>query len=246
VATVIEAIEPDWSAPPTVRALTTTRRGGISTGAWASLNLAAHVGDDPMAVAENRARLRTELALPVEPAWLQQVHGIAVVSPEREGSCADACVSGEIGSVCAVMTADCLPVVFCNRRGTRVAVAHAGWRGLLAGVLESTLIAFDDPADEVLAWLGPAIGPETFEVGEEVRAAFVKAQPTAEVHFRAARPGHWLADLYGLARQRLAGAGVVAVSGGDYCTLSDAHRFFSYRRDGVTGRMATLVWLQPS
>lgn len=242
----IELIEPDWSAPPAVRAASTTRHGGVSTGSWSSLNVADHVGDDEQAVAENRRRLREVLDLPNEPAWLRQVHGIDITSPCRQHACADACVSGTIGQVCVVMTADCLPVLFCNRSGTRVAAAHAGWRGLKTGVLESTLATFDEPRGDLMAWLGPAIGPEAFEVGDEVKAQFETAQPTAGSYFKRGRPGHWLADLYGLARERLAAAGVVDVSGGHYCTVGDADRFFSYRRDGVTGRMATLIWLQPS
>ena len=242
----IELIEPDWPAPPQVQAVSTTRRGGTSTGPWSSLNLAGHVGDDAQAVVENRRRLRALLALPAEPAWLQQVHGIEVVSAGTQPVCADASVSDVVGQVCVVMTADCLPVLFCNRQGTRVAAAHAGWRGLQAGVLEATLAEFDQPHSELIAWLGPAIGPEAFEVGDEVKRQFEDVQPAASACFRRGGPGHWLADLYGLARERLAAAGIGVVSGGDYCTFSDAERFFSYRRDGVTGRMASLVWLQGS
>jgi hypothetical protein len=242
----IELIEPDWPAPRSVRAVSTTRRGGTSAGPWSSLNLAGHVGDDVQAVAENRRRLQALLALSREPAWLQQVHGTQVVSAGTQQACADASVSDAVGQVCVVMTADCLPVLFCNREGTRVAAAHAGWRGLQAGVLESTLAEFDEPRSDLLAWLGPAIGPEAFEVGDEVKVQFEEVQPGASAHFRPGGSGHWLADLYGLARQRLAAAGVGAVSGGNYCTFSHADRFFSYRRDGVTGRMATLVWLQRS
>lgn len=244
VATMIDWIEPEWAAPATVRAACTTRHGGVSVGPWSSLNLASHVGDEAQAVAENRRRLRDELKLPGEPAWLKQVHGTDIV-PADQGHCADACVSDCVGRICVVMTADCLPVLFCNRAGTRIAAAHAGWRGLSAGILESTLAALVDPPGELMAWLGPAIGPDAFEVGNEVRAAFIAANPEAETHFETSRSGHWFADLYGLARQRLKNAGLYTISGGHYCTFAEADRFFSYRRDGVTGRMATLVWLEP-
>ena len=165
----IELIRPRWDAPANVRAVSTMRHGGVSRGVWASLNLADHVDDDPAAVRENRRRLAHHLTLPAEPAWLRQVHGIEVRRPDSVTDCADACCEGRPGRVCVVMTADCLPVLFCNQAGTRVAAAHAGWRGLLAGVLEATLDCFDEPAEQVMAWLGPAIGPDAFEVGDEVR-----------------------------------------------------------------------------
>jgi YfiH family protein len=228
-----------------VRACTTTRAGGVSEGPWASLNLGDHVDDDPAAVAANRARLAGELALPREPQWLRQVHGTRVRAPDAEADCADACFEDRPGRVCAVLTADCLPVLLCNAAGTRVAAAHAGWRGLVAGVLEQTAARFDDPPAQILAWLGPAIGPQAFEVGDEVRAAFVGADTAAAAHFVAKRPGHWLADLYGLARLRLARAGITQVSGGGFCTYREPERFYSYRRDGITGRMASLIWIQP-
>ncbi|MCG6967062.1 MAG: peptidoglycan editing factor PgeF [Chromatiaceae bacterium] len=243
--TMIECIEPHWDAPACVRACTSTRGGGVSEGAWRSLNLAAHVGDDPLAVARNRARLHEHLELPNEPHWLDQVHGVQVRRPGSDLACADACFEDRPGQVCAVMTADCLPVLLCNLGGTRVAAAHAGWRGLLGGVLEQTLAAFGEGADQLLAWLGPAIGPQAFEVGDEVRAAFVAEDPASAPHFAEHGPGHWLADLYGLARLRLVRSGIGAVSGGDFCTYSEPRRFFSYRRDGVTGRIASLIWLQP-
>ena len=241
----IDAIVPDWPAPTSVRALTTTRAGGVSRGPWAALNLAAHVDDDPAAVAANRARLIEAFGLPAEPLWLDQVHGTAVhVSGYRRGTCADACFADRPGAVCAVLTADCLPVLICDRSGTAVAAAHAGWRGLLAGVIEQTLAHFDAAAADLLVWLGPAIGPQAFEVGDEVRSAFLADDDAADVHFLPHRPGHWLADLYGLARLRLQRRGVAAIHGGGLCTYNDSDRFYSYRRDGVTGRMASLIWLQ--
>lgn len=240
----IEVIRPEWPAPAAVCALTTTRRGGVSIGHWSTLNLGDHVGDASESVAANRRRLVEQLGLPAEPLWLRQVHGTTVARGDGAGRCADARLSERPGRVCAVLTADCLPVLFCNRSGTRVAAAHAGWRGLLAGVLESTVAAFEDVPAEVFAWLGPAIGPQAFEVGDEVRGAFVGSDPAAAAHFRDRRAGRWMADLYGLARQRLSGAGVTEVYGGGLCTFSDDGRFFSYRRDGVTGRMASLIWRQ--
>jgi YfiH family protein len=240
----IECIRPDWPAPANVHARVTTRVGGFSAGPWAGLNLGDHVGDDPAAVAANRALLRAELGLPAEPSWLQQVHGTRVRLPGEQDACADACLSDRAGEVCVVLTADCLPVLLCNREGTRVAAAHAGWRGLLAGVLEQTCARFGQPGSELYAWLGPAIGPAAFEVGDEVRAAFVQQHGEDAVCFSANRPGHCLADLYRLARRRLERLGLGSVSGGGLCTYSDARRFYSYRRDGVTGRMASLIWLQ--
>lgn len=242
-------IEADWAAPPAVRALATTRSGGASRAPWASLNLGDHVGDEPAAVLRNRQGLRAALGLPAEPAWLQQVHGTAVVDAAAAGPrpAADAAWTGTPGVVCAVLTADCLPVLFCNRAGTHVAAAHAGWRGLAGGVLESTvgwLAAAGVRPESLLAWLGPAIGPASYEVGAEVRAAFLRSDPAAEDAFRPVRPGHWLLDLYAAARLRLRRAGVTAVTGGDYCTLAEPDRFFSHRRDGVTGRQATLIWLE--
>lgn len=242
-------LRPDWPAPPRVRAVVTTRQGGVSRPPYDSFNLATHVGDDPAAVAQNRVVLREALALPAEPLWLEQVHGVAVARLDAMGEIssppqADACTIGRMGQVCAVLTADCLPVLFCDRAGTRIAAAHAGWRGLAAGVLEATVAAIGVPAADLMAWLGPAIGPAAFEVGEEVRQVFMERHPMAAEAFRPNRPGHWLADIYRLARIRLAAAGVEAVYGGGLCTFSDAARFYSYRRDGATGRMASLIWLE--
>ncbi|MDD3326631.1 MAG: peptidoglycan editing factor PgeF [Zoogloea sp.] len=237
-------IVPDWPAPANVKALSTTRAGGVGAAPFDSLNLGTHVGDDPATVAANRARLRA--LLPAEPCWLNQVHGTVVVDLATAQGVpdADAAVSRRPGAVCVVMTADCLPVLLCDRAGTVVGAAHAGWRGLQGGVIEATVRAMNVPAGELMAWLGPAIGPAAFEVGEEVRAAFLADDSAAAAAFRPAGPaGKWLADLYLLARQHLAALGVTAVHGGDSCTFTEAERFFSYRRDGRTGRMASLVWL---
>ncbi|MEZ5614296.1 MAG: peptidoglycan editing factor PgeF [Rhodocyclaceae bacterium] len=237
-------IVPDWPAPAGVRALVTTRSGGVSTGPYASMNLAEHVGDDPGFVAENRCRLRTHL--PAEPLWLSQVHGHAVVCAEDavEGVAADAAFTRRAGRVCAVLTADCLPVLLCNDAGTVVAAAHAGWRGLAGGVIEATLRAMNEPPAHLLAWLGPAIGPQAFEVGAEVRAAFLAHSPDAAAAFAAQENGKWLADLYRLAGLRLHGLGVERVFGGGFCTCRDPQRFYSFRREKTTGRMATLIWME--
>ena len=239
----IEYLSPQWQAPARVRALATTRRGGVSGGVYAGLNLGDHVGDDPAAVAANR-RLLTA-ALPAEPLWLRQVHGTRVVCAEQvpAGAEADACVARSAGCVLAILHADCLPVLFCDAAGSVVAAAHAGWRGLAAGVLEQTVAAMAVPAARLRAWLGVAISQEAFEVGAEVRAAFLAHDPQASAAFRPAGPGKWHCDLYRLARQRLAAVGVHSVFGGGSCSSGDAGRFFSHRRDGTSGRMATLVWL---
>lgn len=236
-------IEPDWPAPPNVRALVTTRHGGVSRGPYSSMNLGTHVGDDPEAVAANRAILRQRL--PAEPRWLDQVHGIDVAVGEavRGVPQADASVARTPGVVLAVMTADCLPVLLCDRAGSMVGIAHAGWRGLVGGVIEATLAAMQAEPGDVLAWLGPAIGPASFEVGGEVRDAAVAAQTAATRAFAPCAPGKWLADLYALARLRLERAGVRSTSGGNFCTVHDAERFYSFRRDRTTGRMASLIWL---
>ena len=238
-------IEPDWPAPPEVRALSTTRAGGVSAGPFSALNLAAHVGDDPAAVAANRARLRAAAGLPAEPAWLRQVHGARVVRLPAEGGAApeaDGAWTDRPGVVCAVLTADCLPVLLCDRCGTRVAALHAGWRGLAAGVLEAGVAALGADPGALLAWLGPAIGPAGFVVGPEVVEA-LGGKPGAAPWAEPAPGGRWRVDLWAVARERLERAGVAEVYGGGLCTWSDAGRFYSYRRDGRTGRMATLVWL---
>ncbi len=238
---------PQWPAPAGVRAYVTTRKGGHSGGAFAGFNLGDHVGDEPQAVARNRALLRETLELPAEPAWLQQVHGCAVARPGigEAVPCADAAFSDVPGDVCAVLTADCLPLLMCDRAGTRVAAVHAGWRGLAAGVVEAALDAMDRPGEEILCWLGPAIGPDAFEVGDEVRREFRASDPGSVEAFAPGADGRWTADLYRLARRRLAARGVAYVGGGDYCTYRQPDLFYSYRRDGVTGRMASLIWIDP-
>jgi len=243
---VEHGLVPDWPAPAHVRACVTLRTGGVSTGPYASLNLGTHVGDDPRAVAENRRRVESRLALPSEPRWLEQVHGATVLDLDRDALApADGAVTARAGVVCAVLTADCLPVLLTDRRGTRVGVAHAGWRGLAAGVIENAVAALGTPPAEVLAWLGPAIGPAAFEVGDEVRAGFAAAGFETDSAFVPNASGRWQADLYALARQSLARAGVAAVHGGGACTYADAERFFSHRREAPCGRMASLVWIDP-
>jgi hypothetical protein len=241
-------IVPDWPAPHGVRALVTTRAGGVSRGAHAGLNLGLHSGDAVEDVARNRAELRRWL--PAEPLWLRQVHGTTVVEAEEtEGSPeADAAVARRPGTVCAALTADCLPLLICDQEGTVVAAAHAGWRGLYSGVIEQTLRIMDRPPESLLAYLGPAIGPSAYEVGAEVREAFIAAAPGDEAEagaaFRPGSPGKFYADLYALARQRLVHWGVHRIYGGGYCTYTERERFYSYRRDGATGRMASLIWIE--
>jgi len=235
-------IVPDWPAPSRVKSRMTTRDGGVSAAPWASLNLGDHVGDDPAQVAANRARLRQHL--PSEPGWLKQVHSATVVETGAGVPEADASFTRQTGTVSVVLTADCLPVLFCDRAGSVVAAAHAGWRGLADGVLEATVAAMQVSPDEVLAWMGTAIGPQAFEVGDEVRQAFVAQHPEAVAAFHQHLSGKWLADIYQLARIRLNHAGVTAIYGGGRCTFTETDSFFSYRRDGVTGRMASLIWLE--
>ncbi len=239
-----DLIVPDWPAPAGVRALVTTRRGGVSTGPHDALNLGTRAGDDPAAVVENRRRL--DALLPGPARWLQQVHGNRVVAahsidapPEADASWTD-----QAGVVCTVMIADCMPVLLCSDDGLRVAAVHCGWRGLASGALENTLAAIGTDPRRVIAWLGPAIGPTAFEVGPDVRDAFLAFDGSDAIAFVPApsSPGKWHADLFALGRRRLARAGVDRVHGGGLCTVSDPGRFFSYRRDRVTGRMAALVW----
>ena len=238
-------VEPEWPAPQGVTALTTTRPGGVSRGSFASMNLAAHVGDDAGAVTANRQALRAALELPAEPLWLSQVHGTGVVDAgDGTGDAApqaDASISRVPGKACAVLTADCLPVLLASRDGGAVAAAHAGWRGLAAGVVEAVVARLGIPPDTLLAWLGPAISQPAFEVGDEVRAAFVADDPEAAAAFVPNAAGRWQADLYALARRRLSVAGVGAVYGGGECTYRDADRFFSYRREARCGRMASII-----
>jgi YfiH family protein len=244
--TGLQLIEAGWPAPKNVRAIATTRVGGVSAGPYASLNLGAHVSDTEHAVRENRSRLRGALELPRDPLWLDQVHGTAVVeaAPHDAPPTADASFARSPGHVCAVLTADCLPVVFCDRDGTCVAAAHAGWRGLVGGVLNSALSAMNVAPDRVLAWLGPAIEQDAFEVGPEVREQFLARSADNEPAFKSNARGRWQADLYDLARRELARLGVTQVFGGGFRCYADRDRFFSYRRDGKTGRLATLVWMK--
>ena len=240
-----ELIVPDWPVPATVRAYSTTRAGGVSAAPWDSLNLGDHVGDRPEAVQANRQHLVDMAELPAMPYWLEQVHGTDVVRLDGTTPAtrrADAVWSNQPNTVCAVMTADCLPVLFCSADGKEVAAAHAGWRGLCAGVLENTLRQFSARPQDIYVWLGPAIGPEAFEVGAEVRAAFIAQDPQAEKAFRPVG-AKFYADLWLLARQRLTAQGVSAISGGGRCTWHESAHFFSWRRSGTTGRMATLIWL---
>ncbi|MBW7862338.1 MAG: peptidoglycan editing factor PgeF [Rhodocyclaceae bacterium] len=241
-------LRPDWPAPGRVRALVTTRGGGVSRGPYASLNLGAHVGDDPQAVACNRELLSA--MLPSAPAWLDQVHGTDVIELSERGwadgsPCADAAIARRAGEVCVVMTADCLPVLLCDQSASVVAAAHAGWRGLAAGILERTVRQMGVAPSRLMAWMGPAIGPGAFEVGPEVREVFIAEDGDAAGAFVPRNGDRWLADLYQLAQRRLLRAGVGQVFGGGRCTWSDPERFYSFRRERVTGRFASLVWLDP-
>jgi len=239
----MNAIQPDWPLPRGVKAAVTLRSGGVSQGSYASLNPADHVGDDPKAVAANRAIIQEMLQLPSEPIWLRQVHGIGVIKADQSQGVpeADASFTDRNCTVCAVLTADCLPVLFCGDNGRVIGAAHAGWRGLQAGVIKQTLAAMN--CAEVSVWLGPAIGPDNFEVGDDVREAFLADNTKAAGAFRDHGPGKWLADIYQLARLQLAELGVDNIHGGGLCTVADDARFYSYRRDGAaTGRMASLIW----
>lgn len=239
-------ISPDWPASARVRAFSATRAGGASRGPYASFNLGDHVGDDPAAVGRNRELLRTALNLPSEPVWLRQVHGLRVVDAAQAGAPreADGAWSAQPGVVCAVLTADCLPVLLCDRVGTQVAALHAGWRGLAAGVIEQAVSSFNSAPEDLLAWLGPAIGPQSYEVGPDVKAAFTQQDPSAEIGFAPRGDGRYLADVYALARLRLTDLGITQIYGGGFCTYTDRDRFFSFRRDGVCGRMVSLIWLE--
>ena len=238
-------VEPEWPAPAGVRALSTFRSGGVSAAPYASLNLGDHVGDVPEAVIENRRRLKAAAGLPAEPAWLRQVHGTTVADLDAGfAGPADAAFTRRRGRVCAILTADCLALVLAADSGDLVAAAHAGWRGLAGGVIEATVKALQVAPATLMAWLGPAIGPQHFEVGAEVRDAFVKADLGAEAAFAPNARGRFMADLSALARRRLAALGVNRIYGGGHCTYAERDRYFSHRRDGVTGRQATLIWLE--
>jgi hypothetical protein len=242
----------DWpqtslKKPENVHAFTTLRNGGFSSGDYEEYNLAMHVGDELQSVNSNRTKLREDLCLPAEPVWLEQVHSNTVICADDVAANnivqADASFSRKKGVVCAVMTADCLPVFFCDQAGAEVAVAHAGWRGLHAGIISNTVAAMQTPADEILVSLGPAIGPQAFEVGEEVLHAFVSKNSLNKTAFVATTEGHYLCDIYQLAHIELQSTGIRLVAGGDYCTYSETQRFFSYRKQPNTGRMASLIWL---
>jgi YfiH family protein len=240
-------ITPDWEAPRGVRAAFSLRTGGVSAAPFDSLNLGSQTGDEPHAVRENQRRLAEALALPGVPAWLEQVHGIEVVSLERwtsgDSPEADASVTRTPGQVCVVRVADCMPVLFASSDGTVVGAAHAGWRGLAGGVLEATVKAMAVEPARLLAWMGPCIGSGNFEVGDEVRTAFVSHEAGNASAFAKNARGRWQCDLYALARSRLQSMRIGAISGGGWCTHADAARFFSFRRDGRTGRMAALIWM---
>lgn len=238
-----EWIVPDWPAPANVRAFVTTRAGGASQGPYASFNLAARVGDDPNAVERNREILRSHL--PADPVWLNQVHGAEAIDAAAAGPLprADAAVARTRRNVCAVLTADCLPVLLAARDGGAVGIAHAGWRGMVAGVIEATIARMGVRSHELIAWLGPGIGPAAYEVGREVHDAFVRASPDAAKAFASHSKEHFFADLYVLARQRLSASGVETINGGGFCTYRDAERFYSYRRERTTGRFASVIWL---
>lgn len=244
---MLNVITPDWPAHERVKAFTTCREGGVSQMGYAGLNLANHVGDVESSVVQNRSLLVKEAGLPADPIWLEQVHGTTVIDLGRSNNTelaqADASLAIKAGLVCAVMTADCLPVLLCKKDGTVVAAVHAGWRGLLAGVIEKTVNKMGE-AEQLLAWLGPAIGPGCFEVGAEVKQAFVEKKSIMQQAFRRVDGSHYLADLYALARMVLLHSGVKKIYGGEHCTYNQPDQFYSYRRDSVTGRMASLIWLQ--
>lgn len=236
-------LKPDWPLPAHIHAAVTLRSGGVSNGSYASLNPASHVHDNPEHVEQNRRIIHQQLNLPAEPIWLQQVHGVTVVKADQVTDVpeADASYTDQAHTVCAILTADCLPILFCGDHGKVIAAAHAGWRGLQAGIIAQTLTAMD--CHDVSIWLGPAIGPSQFEVGDDVRAAFLGNHSQHASAFVASQPSKWLADIYQLARQQLAELGIEQVFGGGLCTVSDSQRFYSYRRDGAnTGRLASLIW----
>lgn len=241
-----EVIRAEWDAPTNVQGFTTTCIGGVSEGAYHAFNLGDRVGDNPQTVAQNRKILKMKFALPAEPRWLEQVHGSTVVDAATALSTpqADASYTNSPGIVCAVLTADCLPVLLCDTQGSVVAAVHCGWRSLAAGILPATVSKMVVSADTLCAWLGPAIGPRAFEVGQDVHAAFTQRDPAHTNAFVTGAAGKYYADIYALARRELAACGVTRVSGGMHCTVSESENFYSYRRNAITGRMASLVWLQ--
>jgi YfiH family protein len=238
-------IYPDWPAPDTVKALSTTRQGGFSTPPFDSFNLGIHVGDNANIVTRNRQYLIEIAHLPESPRWLNQVHdtGISLADNWQLNDKADAIVSNQLNQVCTIMTADCLPIILCNQDGDTIAAIHAGWRSLAAGIIEKTVQHFSCPPREILAWLGPAIGPSQFEVGSDVFHAFTQHSEQAQKAFVQTGDSHYLADIFTLAKQRLNALGIHAIFGGHFCTVTESDQFFSYRRDGVTGRMATMIWI---
>lgn len=240
----LNLIIPQWPAPAHVQAAISCRQGGVSAPPYHSLNLADHVGDNPQHLAENRRILRHALQLPAEPLWLNQVHGtqLAQTASASPGCSADASIASQPHQICAVLTADCLPLLVTNQQGTHVAAIHAGWRGLAGGIIEATLRQFP-PSDPLLLWLGPAIGPQAFEVGPEVRQHFIRLHPADRSAFTPSPQGRWLADLYQLARRRIQYFNVGYIGGGHYCTYSEPQHFYSYRREPISGRMASLVWI---
>jgi len=238
-------IRPEWPAPANIHAAMTTRWGGGSLPPYDSLNLGDHVGDDLRTVTNNRALVEQQLRLPSQVRWLHQTHSTIAVQVTGSDCEGDASYSKKSGVVCAVMTADCLPLLVCNREGTEVAAIHAGWRGLHDGIIESTIARLDSAPDQLMVWLGIAIGPDQFEVGAEVRRQFINEDGSAENAFKpSSREGYWLADIYRLARIRLNRLGIDDIYGGGLCSYSDSEAFFSYRRDGVTGRMGALIWME--
>ncbi|MCU7959009.1 MAG: peptidoglycan editing factor PgeF [gamma proteobacterium symbiont of Bathyaustriella thionipta] len=244
--TTLQWLTPDWPAAPHVKAFSSTRTGGVSAAPWDSLNLATHVNDNFQHVIHNRKLLKQNLRLPAEPCWLQQTHSKLVVEAHSAAGNiqADGSYSRQTGQVCAVLTADCMPLLMCDEKGTQVAAIHAGWRGMASGILQQAIASFQAPADEILVWMGPTIGASAFEVGDDVYQAFNNRWPQSSAAFAATGKHKYHLDLYHQARLLLNSAGVAQISGGGFCTYSDHQRFYSYRRDGTTGRMASLIWLQ--
>jgi YfiH family protein len=242
----MKIITPNWPAPSNIHAFTTTRQGGYSLSPYDSFNLGDHVGDDEQAVQKNRNLLKVVQALPNEPAWLSQYHSTrAVRIDDAYQICsADASYTTEINKVCVVLTADCLPLLVCNQEGSEIAAIHAGWRGLADGVIESTIEKLLSDSKDLLVWLGPAASGAVYEVGSEVRDLFLQEDSKAETGFTETKPNRYLMDIYHLARQRLYNLGINAIYGGEHCTISQEALFYSYRRDGATGRMASLIWIE--